>query len=150
MKKIPTKCINCAKISAQEAQEVNASCWDTTVCYSRRSHAKNKERRNQTRNIKRQKEILEEIIVEHDINIYSAVLTVYRKKGNNTSIYAMEVTIFKDSNKEAFIKPVLTAGWKKKQISNYIESILNTLNDKYNINKFSSLITLDTSLCPIK
>lgn len=148
-KKIPTKCMNCAKLSTTEAKE-QYNCWDVSVCYSRRSHINNKERRNQTRNIKRQKELCEEINIPVENIIYTAILIVYRKPGNNTLIYALEVEVWKESKKHSVIKPILTAAFKKHQLEKYIESILNELNNRYGIKKFSLLKTLDISVCPIQ
>lgn len=149
-KRTPAKCLNCAKLHTSDARVKYASCWNPNVCYSKRSYINNKDKTNKRRNLKRQKQLCEEINIDFNFNVYSANLIVYRKPGNNTLVYAIEVEIFNEKEKIAIIKPVITAGLKKYEIEKYIENILNTLNKKYNIEKFSLLKTFDISLCPLQ
>ncbi|WP_199317183.1 hypothetical protein [Chroococcidiopsis sp [FACHB-1243]] len=43
-KAIPDKCLKCATLSAEQAQAIHGvggdGCWNPSVCYSRRSHAR--------------------------------------------------------------------------------------------------------------
>ena len=49
-KGIPEKCKKCAMLSAAQAQELHGEfgdrCWNPNVCYSRRSYARHRDRRN--------------------------------------------------------------------------------------------------------
>lgn len=60
MRQIPEKCRLCAKLTAQQALHLHGSsgdkCWDSSVCPSRRAHARHRDRRNQARNRKRRLE----------------------------------------------------------------------------------------------
>ncbi|WP_258040842.1 hypothetical protein [Pseudanabaena sp. BC1403] len=56
-KGIPEKCKKCAMLSAAQAQELHGDdgnrCWSPNVCYSRRSYARHRDRRNLIRSRKR-------------------------------------------------------------------------------------------------
>ncbi len=56
-KSIPDKCKKCAMLSASQAQELHGNdgdrCWNPNVCYSRRSYARHRDRRNLVRARKR-------------------------------------------------------------------------------------------------
>ncbi|NJL10690.1 MAG: hypothetical protein HC908_12345 [Calothrix sp. SM1_7_51] len=56
-RKIPDKCRKCAMLNADLAKEIHGqtgdNCWDLKVCYSRRSHARHRDKRNQARALKR-------------------------------------------------------------------------------------------------
>lgn len=56
-KQIPEKCRLCAKLTATQAKQLHGDhvdgCWNSTVCPSRRSHARHRDRRNKARNSKR-------------------------------------------------------------------------------------------------
>jgi len=56
-KSIPDKCKKCAMLSAAQAQALHGNigdrCWNPAVCYSRRSYARHRDRRNLIRSRQR-------------------------------------------------------------------------------------------------
>jgi hypothetical protein len=82
-------------LSADKAKEIHGvegdGCWNPTVCHSRRSHARHRDRRNQTRNLKRAAGLVENIVVDVEelSEVFSAVLIVYRPAGEDTPIHAI-------------------------------------------------------------
>lgn len=83
-KSIPLKCQKCAQLSAEQAQVLHGvegdGCWNPKVCYSRRSYARHRDRKNQQRNRTRQESVLKTLEVEipEFAYLYYAVLVVYR------------------------------------------------------------------------
>lgn len=155
-RKIPTKCKQCAMLSASQAKELHGAsgdnCWDPSVCYSRRSHARHKDRRNQARAVRRSSVLASEISIdiEEYSDIYFATLIVYRAPGYETPIHAVGAEVWKGQEKCAAVKPIHCVGMVKSQVLSYTRKLLNVLNSNYGIKKFASLERLDPCLCPIK
>jgi len=100
-KGIPEKCKKCAMLSAAQAQELHGNdgdrCWNPAVCYSRRSYARHRDRRNLIRSHKRG-DSDENLIVNTDefASVYWAVLVVYRQAGTDTPIHAIAAQVLWD------------------------------------------------------
>lgn len=155
-RKIPNKCKQCAMLSADQAKEIHGAsgdnCWDPSVCYSRRSHARHKDRRNQARAVRRSSVVAEEISIdiEEYSDIYFATLIVYRAPGYETPVHAIGAEVWKGQEKRAVVKAVHCAGMTKSQVLAYTRKLQGVLASNYGIRKFASLERLDTCLCPIK
>ena len=93
---IPEKCKKCAVLSATQAQELHGNdgdrCWNPTVCYSRRSYARHRDRRNLIRS-RQSGDSNKNLVVNTDefSSIFWAVLVVYRQSGTDTPIHAISV-----------------------------------------------------------
>ena len=98
-KGIPEKCKKCAMLSAAQAQELHGElgdhCWNSAVCYSRRSYARHRDRRNLIRSRKRS-DSDESLVVNIDefASVYWAVLVVYRQSGTDTPIHAISAQVW--------------------------------------------------------
>jgi hypothetical protein len=155
-KGIPEKCQKCAMLSAEQAQALHGlegdGCWNPTVCYSRRSHARHRDRRNQTRSQKRRAALSETITVElGSLNsLFSAVLVVYRKPGADTPVHAIGVEVWKGQEKYAIVQPIHCAGMVPSQVHGYIHKVLAVLEEQYGIRKFASQERLDIDRCPVR
>ena len=153
VKTLPEKCRKCAMLSAEQAQALHGSdgngCWNPTVCYSRRSYARNRDRINQTRSRKRKEGELEKIAVEFKplANLVFAVLVVYRKAGADTPVHAIAAEIWQGQEKVAIVPPIHCAGMVPSQVHQYVGKMLSVLEDRYGIKKFASQTRLDPELC---
>lgn len=178
-KQIPEKCRLCAKLTATQAKQLHGvdgdSCWNSTVCPSRRSHARHRDRRNQARNLKRWSKqgqvalaltdseiapIQEQHIADlgsrsriqfetHLPNFsYSAVLQVYRQSVD-APIHAVGGEIWYGTQKEADIALVHCTNLTPRQVEIYLERLLYKLTEVYNIRKFTCKEELHPQCCPL-
>ena len=151
----PAKCRKCAVLSADKAKELHGvdgdNCWNPSVCYSRRSHARHRDRRNQARNLKRAGTIENiSIDIEEFSEIYFATLIVYRPLGDTTPVHAIGAQIWKGQKLHAEIQPIHCVGMVRSQILSYVTKMLGALGANYGIKKFASLERLDLDRCPIR
>ena len=155
-KQIPEKCRRCAMLAIAQVRELHGTsgdgCYDATVCPSRRSYARHRDRRNQTRSLKRQDTLPEALKVDiaDFANICFAVLLVYRNPGANTPIHAIAAEIWQGQEKQAIIPPLHCVGMVPSQIHAYVSKMLETLEEHYGIKKFASQERFDVALCPIR
>ena len=151
---IPDKCLKCAMFSAQKAQEIHGAdgdgCWNPAVCYSRRSHARHRDRRLAVRSQKRHQE-LEHLAVETEATTaqFFAVLLVYRKPGADTPIHAIGAQIWQGQRQSGEVKTIRCGGMTPSQVHAYIRKMLSVLEENYGVKKFASLERLDPQLCLI-
>ena len=151
---IPDKCLKCAMLSSEQAQAIHGTegdgCWNPAVCYSRRSHARHRDRRNQSRSQKRHQE-LEHIAVEPEATTaqFFAVLLVYRKPGADTPIHAIGAQIWQGQRQSGEVKTIRCGGMTPSQVHAYIRKMLSVLEENYGVKKFASLEQLDPQLCPV-
>ena len=123
-KDIPEKCKKCAMLSGAQAQELHgelgARCWNPNVCYSRRSYARHRDRRNLIRSRKRG-DLNKNLVVNIDefASVFWAVLVVYRQAGKETSIHAISAQVWKGQEKFAAIPPIHCAGMVASQVHTY-------------------------------
>lgn len=143
-------------LSAQQAQEIHGiegdGCWDPSVCYSRRSYARNRDRINQARSRKRKEGELEQIPVEFEplSQMVFGVLVVYRKAGVDTPIHAIAAEIWQGQNKIAIVPAVHCIGMLPNQVHQYVSKMLSVLEERYGIKKFVSQRQLDPALCSLR
>ena len=154
-KSIPDKCKKCAMLSAAQTQELHGNdgdrCWNPAVCYSRRSYARHRDRRNLIRSRKRG-DSDENLVVNTDefASVYWAVLVVYRHAGTDTPIHAIAVQVWKGQEKFAAVSPIHCAGMVATQVHTYVQKVLVLLESNYGIKKFASQERLDPRLCPLR
>ena len=152
---IPEKCKKCAMLSAAQAQELHGNdgdrCWNPAVCYSRRSHARHRDRRNLIRSNQRA-DTDQDLVVNIDefASIFWAVLVVYRQSGTDTPIHAIAVQVWQGQEKFAAIPPIHCAGMVATQVHTYVQKALVLLESNYGIKKFASQERLEPWLCPLR
>jgi hypothetical protein len=155
-RKIPQKCQKCAMLTAEVAKEIHGAdgdnCWNPAVCYSRRSHARHRDRRNQARTLKHSSVVAKNISIniEEYTDIVFAVLIVYRPVGAETPIHAIGAEIWKGQEKIAAVQAIHCVGLVRSQILAYVKKMLSVLGENYGIKKFASLERLDSNRCPIR
>lgn len=143
-------------LSAEQAQMLHGpegdDCWNPQVCYSRRSYARHRDRRNQARNRKRQTAVLEELSVDitEFTEIWTAVLIVYRRPGVDTPVHAIAAQIWQGQQQVAVVQPIHCLGMVPSQVHTYVRKLLAVLEERYGIRKFASLERFDPELCPLR
>jgi hypothetical protein len=143
-------------LSAEQAQVLHGSqgdgCWNPSVCYSRRSYARNRDRINQTRSRKRKEGQLEQIPVQFAPlhQVVFGVLVVYRKAGTDTPVHAVGAEIWQGQQKVAIVPPIHCIGMVPSQVHIYLGKMLSLLEERYGIKKFASQTRLDPDLCPLR
>ena len=142
-------------LSATQAQELHGNdgdrCWNPAVCYSRRSYARHRDRRNLIRS-RKLSDSDDNLAVNTDefASIFWAVLVVYRQSGIDTPIHAIAVQVWKGQEKFAAISPIHCAGMVATQVHTYVQKVLVLLESNYGIKKFASQERLDPWLCPLR
>jgi hypothetical protein len=154
-KGIPEKCKKCATLSAEQAQELHGDagdgCWNPSVCYSRRSYARHRDRRSLIRARKRNASTTDLVINLDDFKaVFWAVLVVYRQSGTDTPIHAIAAQVWRGQDKFAAISPIHCAGMVASQVHAYVQKMLDLLELNYGIKKFASQERLDPYLCPLR
>ncbi len=140
-------------LSAEQAQALHGAeggrCWNPSVCYSRRSYARHRDRINQTRSRKRQEGALEQISVEFEplATLVYGVLVIYRQAGADTPVHAIAAEIWQGQEKVAIVPPVHCAGMVPSQVHQYMGKLLSVLEERYGMKKFASQMRLDPELC---
>jgi hypothetical protein len=135
-KSIPDKCKKCAMLSAAQAQALHGNigdrCWNPAVCYSRRSYARHRDRRNLIRSRQR---------VDTDQDLVVNI---------DEPIHAIAVQVWKGQEKFAAVSPIHCAGMVATQVHTYVQKVLVLLESNYGIKKFASQERLDPWLCPLR
>ena len=151
-KSIPDKCKRCAMLSAEQAQELHGGeCWNPAVCYSRRSYARHRDRRNLIRSRQRVDTDPDLVVnIDEFASVFWAVLVVYRQAGTDTPIHAIAVQVWQGQEKFAAIPPIHCAGIVASQVHTYVQKVLVLLDSNYGIKKFASQERLDPWLCPLR
>jgi len=155
-KAIPLKCQKCAMLDAAQAQALHGTegdgCWNPKVCYSRRSYARHRDRKNQQRNRSRQESVLKTLEVEipEFAYLYYAVLVVYRAAGGDTPVHAISVQVWQGQQQIAIVEPIHCVGMVPSQVHLYIRKLLALLDEEYGIRKFASLERIDPQQCPMR
>ncbi|MDZ4878240.1 MAG: hypothetical protein CLLPBCKN_007675 [Chroococcidiopsis cubana SAG 39.79] len=153
---VPLKCQKCAMLDAAQAQVLHGTqgdgCWNPKVCYSRRSYARHRDRKNQQRNRQRQEVVIELLPPEIETfqELYYAVLVVYRESAAESVVHAISAQVWQGQIMVALVPPIHCVGMVPSQIHRYVKKLLELLENKYGIRKFASLERLDPQLCPIR
>jgi hypothetical protein len=145
-RKIPDKCVRCAALSAEQAKDIN-NCWDSKTCPSRRSYARNRDRRNQARRRQRQERLLT-LTVATLPSITYAVLVLYRETGDSP-VHAIAAEVWCDGETIARVAAIHCCHLVPSQVHEYVRQMLELLGESYGVKKFASLVRLDPYLCPI-
>lgn len=167
-KTAPQKCINCAKLSAEQAKRLHGPagssehCWDSKLCPNRRSHLRHRDRRNLKRNLERwnatggsgnpQSELNRVIELERP-PVFFALLHIYRvNKSANVHAIAAEIWQGTPENQEklvAEIAPIHCAGMTSAQVRDYTRSMIVVLREEYGLEGFQGTVELNPAQCPI-
>lgn len=135
VKALPAKCRKCAMLSAQQAKLLHRAkgdgCWNPSICYSRRSYTRNRDRINQACSRKSKEGQLEAMAVKFEplATVVFAVLVVYRAAGVDTPVHAITAEIWQGQEKIAIVPSVHCAGLVPSQVHTYIGKMLVVLEE---------------------
>ena len=142
-KQIPDKCVRCALLSMAEVRsrhgEAGDNCYVSEVCRSRRSHARHRDQRNQTRKQKWHKTKTGAEVTHADTQA-TAQLIIYRASRYNAPVDGIAAIVRQGKIKLAVVQPVYCVGLLPKQIYACIEAILGVLQRDYGITHFSGVV----------
>jgi hypothetical protein len=149
---IDKKCLTCSGLTIEEAivlhSESGDGCWNPKVCHSRRSHYRKRSENNYKRRQLRRNSKIEQIEVLQP-TVYAAVLVLYRDR-KDAPVHAVAAQIWQGSQQVAEVPPVHCIGLNAKQVHDFLQGILATLKQKYEINRFEEgILELKSARCPI-
>ena len=162
-RKISKKCVECARLSAPVAQQLHGpegdGCWVDSRCRRRRSHYRNRlevnERRRSTYrgsdNVPEQKAVEEvSLAIADDVTPY-ATLYIWRERRKDAPVHAISASVFQGSSKVLEIEPIHCAGFRKRELENYMQKkVMPYLKARYGIMFFANQIRLEPIECSIK
>ena len=164
-RRVNKKCIECAQLSAVDAQELHGKsgddCWNEKRCPRRRSHYRHRQQLNEKRRLQYQQQVddgsLEKggvetvsLLVAEDSMPY-ANLYIWREKRKDAPIHAIAASVFQNGSKVLEIEPIHCAGYRKRQLEQYVQKdLMGYLKARFGITFFSDEIRLEPMECPIE
>ena len=164
-RKISKKCIECAQLSAQKAQQQHGpdgdGCWVESRCRRRRSHYRNRlEVNEKRRSTYRQQDSVgtpsrspvETVSLEVAENaVPYATLYIWRERRKDAPVHAISASVFEGGSKVLEIKPIHCAGYRRRELENYIQKkVMPYLKARYGITVFSDQIRMEPTECSIE
>jgi hypothetical protein len=167
MKPSAAACRRCAQLTAADAKARHGpegdNCWDERRCHSRRSYARHRDRRNQTRNARRWSSRVAVALSDQPVGVetidqvqhapdlvtlsfhtdlpetgFAAVLQVYRR-AVDAPLVAVGGEVWQAGKKVAEIVPIGCALLTPRQVEIYVERLLKKLTELYGIRRFAAL-----------
>ncbi|MGC1307375.1 MAG: hypothetical protein WA885_09110 [Phormidesmis sp.] len=164
-RRINKKCVECAQLSAAQAQQLHGKegdgCWNEKRCRRRRSHYRNRQQVNEDRRSHyRQQgsagepagdgvETVSLSVAEESVPY--ANLYIWREKRKDAPIHAIAASVFQNGSKVLEVAPIHCAGYRKRQLEKYVQKdVMGYLNARYGITFFADEIRLEPIECPIQ
>ena len=161
-RKINKKCVECAQLSATQAQHLHGQegdgCWVEKRCPRRRSHYRNRQRLNEQRRLQYQQQVTEVGTKEvetvalsvAEASIPYANLYIWREKRKDAPVHAIAASVFKDGAKVLEVAPIHCAGYRRRQLEKYVQKeVMGYLNARFGITFFADEVRLEPIECPI-
>ncbi len=163
-RRISKKCVECARLSAPVAQRLHGpegdGCWCESRCRRRRSHYRNRLEVNEKRRSAYRggddtpaQPSVEEVslaISEEEVTPY-ATLYIWREKRKDAPVHAISASVFQGSSKVLEIKPIHCAGFRRRELENYMKKkVMPYLKARYGISFFANQIRLEPIECSIQ
>ena len=161
---VPKKCVECAPLSASQAQQLHGKkgdgCWRQKRCPSKRSYYRNRQRLNEERRLQYQQQVSGVASDEGQVETVSlpvaegtmpyANLYIWREKRKDAPIHAIAASVFQDGSKVLEVAPIHCAGYRKRQLEKYVQKdVMSYLNARFGITFFADEIRLEPIECPI-
>ncbi|MGB3293319.1 MAG: hypothetical protein WBB01_10060 [Phormidesmis sp.] len=163
-RRVPKKCVECAQLSAADAQQLHGKkgdgCWHDKRCPSKRSYYRNRQKLNEKRRLQYQQQVsvgkpagdqVESVslLVAEESAPY-ANLYIWREKRKDAPIHAIAASVFENGSKVLEVAPIHCAGYRKRQLEQYVQKkVMPYLNARYGITFFADEIRLEPIECPI-
>ena len=163
-RRVNKKCVECAQLSAMAAQQLHGKkgdgCWSEKRCPRKRSHYRHRLELNEKRRLQRQ-QVSDDVLVGKAVETVSlpvatasvpyANLYIWREKRKDAPIHAIAASVFQDGSKVLEVAPIHCAGYRKRQLENYVQKdVMSYLNARFGITFFADEIRLEPMECPIK
>jgi YesN/AraC family two-component response regulator len=169
-RRVNKKCIECAQLTAVQAQKLHGKqgdgCWNEKRCPRRRSHYRNRQTLNEQRRLQYQRQVASAVSEEHVETVVLPVaetsapyanLYIWREKRKDAPVHAMAkpskgiaASVFQNGSKVLEVAPIHCAGYRKRQLENYVQrKVMPYLNARFGITFFADEIRLEPIECPI-
>lgn len=164
---INSKCQACSQLPVETAKTLHGGsgdgCWNDRTCHRRRSHYLNRDDNNQKRRgqyaqIRIETTIQPRFCLTKSSTIVPnnpptvppvALIYLYREKRKDAHLHAVTVSVWQGDQKLEQIQPTHCMGMTNMQVRQYLQGILQELNQRYGIREFEPEIYRDPDLCPI-
>ena len=163
-RRISKKCVECAQLSAADAQQLHGKkgdgCWHDKRCPSKRSYYRNRQQLNEQRRLQYQQQVAGDTFGKEQVETVSlpvaeesrpyANLYIWREKRKDAPIHAIAASVFQNGSKVLEVAPIHCAGYRKRQIEKYVQKdVMSCLNARFGITFFADEIRLEPIECPI-
>ena len=162
-RRINKQCVECAQLSAAAAQQLHGKgdgCWHEKRCPSKRSYYRNRRRLNEQRRLQYRQQVTggasDKDLVETvslpvaEKSVPYANLCIWREKRKDAPIHAIAASVFQDGSKVLEVTPIHCAGYRKRQLENYVQKdVMGYLRARFGITFFADEIRLEPIECPI-
>jgi len=139
---INRKCLDCAALSAEEAQqlhgEVGDGCWDAERCKKRRSHYRNRSDRNAKRVVQRRVQDSISSLARFSMDvpaIAAVVLIIYSEHPerfrDDTPIHAISAELWVGTQKREEIEPIVCLGMRGDKVTALFPQILEAFTQQF-------------------
>ncbi|MGB7251799.1 MAG: hypothetical protein WBC73_22880 [Phormidesmis sp.] len=163
-RRITKKCVECAQLSAADAQLLHGKkgdgCWNDKRCPSKRSYYRNRQRLNEQRRLEYQQQVSAVEPAGDQVETVSlsvaeasapyANLYIWREKRKDAPIHAIAASVFQEGSKVLEVAPIHCAGYRKRQLEQYVQKkVMPYLKARFGITFFADEIRLEPIECPI-
>ncbi|MGB3789304.1 MAG: hypothetical protein WA949_14940 [Phormidesmis sp.] len=158
-RRINKKCVECAQLSASQAQQLHGpksdGCWHDKRCPRRRSHYRHRQVLNEQRRLQYQQLSADTAVETVSLPVAEgsvpyANLYIWREKRKDAPIHAIAASVFQDGSKVLEVAPIHCAGYRKRQLEKYVQQdVMGYLNARFGITFFADEIRLEPIECPI-
>lgn len=164
---INPKCQECSQLSVEAARSLHGEsgdgCWSDRTCHRRRSHYLNRDDNNQKRRGQYAQTKTRSATQRRSCKSKSkiippntpptappiALIYLYREKRKDAHLHAVTISIWQGDRKLEQFQPAHCMGMTNTQVRQYLQGILQELNQRYGIREFEPEIYRDPALCPI-
>ncbi|MGB7251252.1 MAG: hypothetical protein WBC73_20120 [Phormidesmis sp.] len=163
-RRITKKCVECAQLSAADAQGLHGKdgdgCWHDKRCHSKRSYYRHRRELNEKRRSLYRQQISAGEPAGNQVETVSlsvseasapyANLYIWREKRKDAPIHAIAASVFQDGSKVLEVAPIHCAGYRKRQLEQYVQKkVMPYLKARFGITFFADEIRLEPIECPI-
>jgi hypothetical protein len=163
-RRIDKKCVECAQLSAAQAQQLHGKkgdgCWSEKRCPRRRSHYRHRQVLNEQRRLQYQQQVSGAALDDEHVEMVSlpvaepsvpyANLYIWREKRKDAPIHAIAASVFQNGAKVLEVAPIHCAGYRKRQLEQYVQKdVMGYLKARFGITFFTDEIRLEPMECPI-
>ena len=164
-RRVSKKCVECAQLSATDAQQLHGKngdgCWHDKRCPSKRSYYRNRQRLNEKRRLQYQQQVAgvtalgegtaETVsLLTTEASLPYANLYIWREKRKDAPLHAIAASVFQGGSKVLEVAPIHCAGYRRRQLEKYVQTVvMGYLKARFGITFFAEEIRLEPVECRI-